>query len=78
MTMEHKVWSGEERRRILERRKKERARAALGLDTKVDRRRDQICFVCHEPFVPSNTGQIVCSQCADDGIRGGKRNRPRF
>lgn len=75
-----KEWSGEERRKILDRRKKERARAkldALNEHRKTDRRARQICFVCRLPFagVP---GQTVCADCADDGIRGGKRNRPRF
>jgi hypothetical protein len=77
---DHKEWSGEERRKILDRRKKERARAALGLPEKggADRRKQQICFVCHESFMPSQTGQVVCSQCADDGIRGGAHNRARY
>lgn len=79
--MDIKEWSGEERRKILDRRQKDRARAALGLPEErnaADRRKQQICYVCHEAFTPSCSGQVVCSHCADDGIRGGRRHRPRF
>jgi hypothetical protein len=78
--MDTKEWTGEERRKILDRRQKERARAALGLpeERSADRRKQQICYVCHETFMPSCSGQVVCSHCADDGIRGGRRNRARF
>lgn len=77
---ERKEWTGEERRKILDRRQKERARAALGLPEgrKLDRRKNQICFVCHDAFAPSSNGQVICSQCADDAIRGGRNNRARF
>jgi len=78
--IERKEWTGEERRKILERRQNERARVALGLpeERRVERRKHQICYVCHEEFTPRASGQVVCSQCADDGLRGGRRNRPRF
>jgi hypothetical protein len=92
-------WSGEERRKILERRREARqeerdrqaeAAAAAGeplperrakRGKKTERRIAQICFVCHEEFAPTSSGQTVCDRCTLDGVRGGGRNgwrAPRF
>ena len=46
-----------------------------------ERRESQICFVCHEEFVPTGNGQTICERCTLDGVRGGGRNgwrSPRF
>lgn len=53
------------------------AKAGLPADTakgasrrKVERRRTQICFVCRNPFEPKSSGQVICSDCQLDGVRG--------
>ena len=71
-----KQLTDEERHKILDRRKKARA---LGIDPNFkERRRAQVCLVCHQPFPPTGPNQVVCAQCSDDGLRGGARHRPRF
>ena len=54
------------------------AKAGLPADTakgasrrKAERRRTQYCFVCRNPFEPKSSGQVVCSDCQMDGVRGG-------
>jgi len=70
-------WTDEARRKVLDRRRKEREAARLAPDgdeqrtKKSDRRQQQICFVCHSPFEPSSHGQTICPSCRLDGIRGG-------
>ena len=76
---ERKEWSGDERRKILERRKKDRA---SGQDSrKPDRRISQVCYVCHGGFTPKVSGEIICEKCTLEGTRSGRkgdRERPPF